>query len=74
MLYKANPVVLFGHDYHSLPVAKCTSIAVASGDLVATAEFAGADLSPMADQVFRLYEQGFMRAVSVGFRPSDARL
>jgi len=48
---------------------RCTSIAVVNGNLVATAEFAGADLSPMADQVFRLYEQGFMRAVSVGFRP-----
>ena len=69
--YRKNPVVLFAHDYKSLPVARCTSISSASGALIATAEFADADLSPVADQVFRMLTAGFLKAVSVGFKPID---
>jgi len=70
--FRKNGVILWAHDYSSLPIAKSSSIAVVNGSLVCTAEFAGADLNPMADQVFRLYEAGFLRAVSVGFQPIDS--
>jgi uncharacterized protein len=70
--FKKNPVVLWAHQYNSLPVARCTSIEVQNGQLVARAEFMNKDLSPMADQVFELYKQGFLKATSVGFQPIDA--
>ena len=64
--YKKNPVVLFAHDYSSLPVAKCTDVRTKGGNLIATAEFADHD---MANTVLRLIDGGFLNATSVGFRP-----
>ncbi len=64
--YKKNPIVLFAHDYSSLPIAKTTKIKVEEGALVATAEFAD---HQFADTVFRLLKGGFLKATSVGFEP-----
>lgn len=64
-----NPVVLFAHDYDSLPVAKATSIEQQGDSLVATAEFAPKELNPMAEQVFQMLKAGFLKGASVGFRP-----
>jgi HK97 family phage prohead protease len=69
--YKKNPVVMAFHDYKSLPVAKCTSIGVQSGNLVATAQFIDAALSPFAEQVYQMLAQGFLKGCSVGFIPID---
>lgn len=69
--FRANPVVLFGHDYRSLPVARAINTRVENGSLVSEARFATAEEYPFADQVFRLYKGGFMRAVSVGFLPVE---
>jgi HK97 family phage prohead protease len=70
--FRKNGIILWAHDYRSLPIAKAKSISVIDGALVCVAEFIGPELSPMADQVYRLYEAGFLKAVSVGFRPIDA--
>jgi hypothetical protein len=43
-----------------------------SGNLIAVVEFADKELNPIASQVFNFYVSGYMRAVSVGFRPIDA--
>ena len=64
--YRKNPVVLWAHDYSSLPIAKCVSIGVGTAGLSAVAEFA---LHPMAQQVLDLIDGGFLNATSVGFRP-----
>jgi HK97 family phage prohead protease len=64
-----NPVVLFAHDYDSLPVAKATTVEQQGDKLIATAEFAPADLNPMAEQVFQMLKAGFLKGASVGFRP-----
>lgn len=64
--FKKNPVVLFGHDYKSLPIAKAVEIGVDGGKLVATAEFADHEF---ASTVLRLIDGGFLRATSVGFNP-----
>lgn len=66
--YKKNPVVLWGHDYHFPPIAKCTDIRVEGDRLIATAEFVTADVLPFAETVFQLIKRGFLRGVSVGFR------
>ena len=68
--YNNNPVVLFGHDYHNLPVAKSISIGVEGGQLVSTAKFATAEESPFADSVYRMLKGGYLNAVSAGFIPS----
>lgn len=69
--YLKNPVVLFAHDYRSLPVARCISLERSEGKISATAEFATADLNPMAEQVFRMIKGGFLNACSIGFKPME---
>lgn len=65
--YQANPVVLWAHDYYSLPIGVCTNIYVEGNQLIAEGKFASADLNPFAAQVASLYEAGFVKATSVGF-------
>lgn len=66
--FMKNPVVLRGHNYRDLPVAKATSLAMVDGKVVATGDFASAEANPKAQQVRKLYDDGFINAVSVGFR------
>jgi HK97 family phage prohead protease len=67
--YKRNGVVLWAHKASELPIARATRVWTEGGKLKATAEFAPADLHPFADTVFRMYQKGFLHAVSVGFLP-----
>lgn len=67
--YRKNPVVMFGHDYGSLPVAKATQIESRADGLSSVAEFAPADVYPFADTVYKMVAGGFLNAASVGFRP-----
>ncbi len=69
--YKNNPVVLFAHDYASLPIAKATQISAGPDGLKARAEFTTQDLNPMGETVFRMLEKGFLNATSVGFKPRE---
>ncbi len=69
--YKANPIVLWGHDYQSLPIGMCTSIEVKDGKLVAEGKFAPADANPFAQQVRKLYDLGMINTTSVGFIPKE---
>ena len=69
--YLKNPVVLFAHDYASLPVARASNVKLENGNLVAEAEFADEKLNPMAEQVYQMLKQGFLRGASVGFRPLE---
>lgn len=65
--YKMNPVVLWAHDYYSMPIGVCDSIGVENGKLVAKGRFAPAEANPFAQQVRALYDAGMMRTTSVGF-------
>lgn len=65
--YLANPIVLWGHDYYSLPIGICDSIEVVNGNLVAKGRFAPEEANPFAQQVRRLYDLKIVRATSVGF-------
>jgi HK97 family phage prohead protease len=67
--YRKNPVVLFAHDYKSLPVGKAVSINQVGDSLISTVEFVPVDISPVAQQCYQLAAQGFMRGASIGFRP-----
>jgi HK97 family phage prohead protease len=67
--YLKNPVVMFAHDYGSLPIARTVSLESEGDKLIASAEFASKELNPMAEQVFQMLKQGFLKGASVGFRP-----
>ena len=69
--YKTNPVVMFAHDYKSLPVAKCIDIHQTSKGLEAVAEFPPAGTYQFADTVYDMLKAGFLNSTSVGFRPID---
>lgn len=69
--YKMNPIVLWAHDYSSLPIGMATKIEVEDGKLVAEGKFAPADANPFAQQVRKLYDLGMLNATSVGFIPKE---
>jgi HK97 family phage prohead protease len=69
--YMQNPVILFGHDYWSLPIGKATEIVRQAGKTVVRGVFASAEANPLAQQVRKLYEEGILKAVSIGFIPLE---
>jgi len=75
--YRANPVVLFGHDSRDLPIGKATFCEVVQRNgrmqLECTIQIASAKANPLAEQVWNSIEEGTLRAVSVGFIPGEVR-
>lgn len=68
--YRKNPVVLFGHDASSLPVAKSIKIWLEDNKLKSEAEWTPKELVRFNDIVFEMCKGGFLSATSVGFAPS----
>jgi HK97 family phage prohead protease len=68
--FRKNPVMLFGHN-HNLPViGRVGKVDVVGKQLLASqARFDMED--PFAAAIAGKYDRGFMRAVSVGFRPLE---
>lgn len=68
--YKNNPIVLWGHDYYSLPIGICTETYLTEKNgvpaLGARGVFYPADINPFAQQVRRMYEFGMKQGVGVG--------
>lgn len=71
--FKANPVILYGHNSRDLPIGQAIRVGVEMGALMVTIKFASAEANPMAEQVWRLVQERVLRAVSVGFKPTDGR-
>lgn len=82
--YKKNPVVLWHHNIFEsgpwsfggavrpedlLPIGKAENVKVTDGQLEARLVFASAELNPLADKIFRMFKEGMLKAVSVGFKP-----
>src|SRR3954452_7620812 len=65
-----NPVVLWAHQRAMPPVGTCLALDVQPGRVVAVTKFAAG--VPLAEDVFRLYEQGILRGWSVGLLPRRA--
>ncbi len=63
-----NPVVLWAHQRTLPPVGTCVALDVQPTRVVAVTKFA--EGVPLADDVFRLYEQGVLRGWSVGLLPA----
>jgi hypothetical protein len=66
-----NPVVLWAHQRTLPPVGICTALDIQPDRVVAVTKFA--EGVPLADDVFRLYEQGVLRGWSVGLLPARVR-
>lgn len=62
---KKNPVVLWAHDYSSLPIGKITKIWKKDGDLMARFKLA-TNLYDFADTVYKMIQDGIINAVSIG--------
>lgn len=67
-----NPVVLWAHQRYTVPpIGRCVALDVEDDRIIATTKFARG--VPFAEDVFRLYEQGVLRAWSVGFVATRGR-
>jgi|GEM_PF-1440021 len=68
--YKNNPIVLWGHDYYSLPIGICTETYNTTyrgvPALGARGVFFPADINPLSQQVRRMYEYGVKSGYNVG--------
>lgn len=69
--FMKNPVIPWGHDYSSPPVAKALEVGYKDGSLTFTGQFADAETYPFADQIYKMYKGGYLRAFSVGFIPLE---
>jgi HK97 family phage prohead protease len=70
--YMKNPVVLWSHKSTDLPIGKTVNLTTETNPqpaLVQTVQFADAATYAFADTVYNLYRNGFLKSVSVGFRP-----
>ena len=66
--FRKNPVVLWAHDYKRPPIAKSLWIKVDNEKIIAKAKFAS---TPLAQEIFSLYADGYLNAWSVGFIPDE---
>lgn len=66
--FKANPVVLFAHNYHEPPIGKALWIKKDANGIIAKVKFATTEF---AQEIFTLFKEGFMKAFSVGFIPKE---
>lgn len=71
--YLKNPVFLWGHRSGDPPIGRTVELRRESNPpaLVQKVQFADKATYAFADTIFNLYKNGFMRAVSVGFRPLE---
>jgi HK97 family phage prohead protease len=65
--FKRNPVVLFGHNYNDLPIAKAEDLQVNEEGIVARVVFPTQGTYHKADAVYGLAKQGMINAWSIGF-------
>lgn len=69
--YERNPVVLWGHDDHSLPIARATETRIDGTDMVQVHEFAK---HTRAEEVFQAVRGGFVNATSVRWIPGETEV
>jgi len=67
--YRENPVVMFGHDYKTLPVGKCESLKRDGKGWVAKTVYAN---TAKANEIFEYRKAGFPLAESIGFIPIES--
>ena len=66
--YRKNPVVLWAHNYDIPPIGKALWVKREGDGIVSKVKFAN---TPMGKDIFQLYKDGFMKAFSIGFVPTE---
>ncbi|AID29853.2 hypothetical protein MCHK_2039 [Mesorhizobium huakuii 7653R] len=66
--FRRSPTVLWQHDADH-PIAKCLSIGIEGGKLVALVQFPDAGVSAKSDEVYGLIKAGVINSTSIGFVP-----
>ncbi len=66
--YMLNPVVLWSHDLYSLPLGIVTELRKENGNVIVKGVFADTE---EGQKVRKLYEDGILRTVSVGYIPKE---
>jgi HK97 family phage prohead protease len=69
--YLKNPVVLWNHQRHELPIGKASNVRVEGGNLKMVITFASEKANPQAEQIWLLAKEDILKGVSVGFRPGE---
>ena len=69
--YRKNPVVLWAHEYHELPIGKAARVQVTDKGLEFDVEFTPPETNPFGDAVYRYVVWAKKVASSVGFIPLD---
>ena len=70
--FNANPICLFNHSPMH-PIGKWKGLKVEKGMLRGKLELAPEGTSPRIDEIRKLVDAGILRAVSVGFRPTEVK-
>jgi HK97 family phage prohead protease len=69
--FKRNPVCLWAHDATAPPIGKVRRTYVSGDRFVGDIEFAAPETYEFADTIYRLVQEKFINAVSVGFMPIE---
>lgn len=71
--WEKNPVILWAHDNKGLPIGKGVGIHrdPTNKRLLFDVEFASKEVYPFASTVEKLVDAGYLKAVSVGFKPIE---
>jgi len=67
--FKGNPIALWNHDASLGPVGRVVDIGLKDGNLVASILWDESPENPLGRRVAAQFRNGFLNAVSVGFRP-----
>jgi len=72
--FKKNPVIMYAHDYRSLPIGKAPKVWLTGGKLKNTVSFPPEGTYEFADIVERLVDTGYLKTESVGFIPDPDKI
>jgi HK97 family phage prohead protease len=67
--FRKNPVCLWAHLSTEPPIGRVVRTFVSGDRLMGNIQFASAETYPFADTIYRLVQEKFINAVSVGFMP-----
>ena len=70
--FKANSVIMHGHDYDGPVIGKATEIDLVGEQLVMKVQFDESDTNPLGQRIANQFRSGFMSAFSVGFSPGKS--
>ena len=70
--FKANPVIVWGHDYQTPPVGRAVSVSVEGDTLVADIKWDTSPENDLGRLVASQFKRGYLNSVSVGFQPGKS--